>query len=59
MTPEIARARLEELRREHASGLATLAEIQKREQELRTTLLRIGGAIQVLEELLGEQPDAP
>lgn len=46
--------RLEALRREHASGLEALAELQRREQDLRATLLRISGAIQVLEELLGQ-----
>ena len=34
--------------------MEALAALQSREQELRTTLLRISGAIQVLEELLGE-----
>ena len=50
--------RLDALRREHAAGLDALAEIQKKQDELRTTLLRISGAIQVLEELLAE-PAAP
>lgn len=54
------RERLVALRREHASGLEALAEIQRKEQELRATLLRISGAIQVLEELLGEtEPASP
>ena len=48
------KARLEELRQEHAAGLAALAEVQRREEQLRQTLLRISGAIQVLEEMLGE-----
>lgn len=52
------RDRLAELRREQASGLEALAEIQRKEQELRATLLRISGAIQVLEELL-EGPAPP
>jgi uncharacterized protein (DUF3084 family) len=52
------RRRLEELRREQASGLEALAELQRKEQELRTTLLRISGAIQVLEEML-ESPTPP
>ncbi|MFZ4405736.1 MAG: hypothetical protein ACOYOH_00275 [Paracraurococcus sp.] len=50
--------RLDDLRREHAAGLDALTEIQRREQELRATLLRISGAIQVLEELLAD-PAAP
>lgn len=47
-------ARLDDLRCEQAAGMEALAALQSREQELRTTLLRISGAIQVLEELLGE-----
>jgi hypothetical protein len=58
MEPRL-RTRLENLRREHASGLEALAEIQRKEQELRATLLRISGAIQVLEELLGETEPTP
>jgi hypothetical protein len=62
-TPPARLARIHErlaaLRREHASGLEALAEIQRKEQELRATLLRISGAIQVLEELLGEPDPAP
>ena len=50
--------RLAELRREQASGLEALAEMQRREQDLRATLLRISGAIQVLEEFL-EGPAPP
>ena len=55
---ERMRDRLAELRREQASGLEQLAEIQRKEQDLRATLLRISGAIQVLEELL-EGPAPP
>lgn len=44
--------RLAQLREEHASGEKVLAELLGREAELRQTLLRIHGAIQVLEELL-------
>lgn len=53
------RARLAELRQEHACGLAALAELRRREEGLRATLLRIGGAVQVLEELLGEAAGPP
>lgn len=52
-------ARLQELRREQAAGEAAMAEIDRRQQELRATLLRIGGAIQVLEELLAAPVDPP
>ena len=43
--------RLEELRRELAAGEAQLAELDRRRVGIRETLLRISGAIQVLEEL--------
>jgi uncharacterized coiled-coil protein SlyX len=44
--------RLAQLREERAAGERVLAELQSREAELRQTLLRINGAIQVLEEVL-------
>lgn len=46
-------ARLRELRGEYDNGQRMLRELETRENELRQTLLRIAGAIQVLEELLG------
>ena len=49
--------RLAELRKEHEAGRRMLADLQARQLELQETLLRIGGAVQVLEELLG--PDRP
>jgi len=45
-------ARLAELRKEHEAGRRMLAELEARQMELQETLLRIGGAAQVLEELL-------
>jgi hypothetical protein len=36
--------------------MKALAEMQSRQEELPATLLRIAGAIQVLDELLKEQP---
>jgi hypothetical protein len=42
--------RLTELRAEYANGNAQLADLARRERELRATVLRIEGAIQVLEE---------
>jgi uncharacterized protein involved in exopolysaccharide biosynthesis len=44
--------RLAELKQEFESGQQMLADLQNRQAELQTTLLRISGAIQVLEELL-------
>lgn len=43
--------RLEELRREMAAGEAQLLDLDRRRAGIRETLLRISGAIQVLEEL--------
>jgi hypothetical protein len=54
--------RLDELRAELMSGRRMEAELEGRLAELRATLLRIGGAIQVLEELTDHDaagPDAP
>jgi prefoldin subunit 5 len=44
--------RVSELKAEQQKGQQVLAELEGREAELRQTLLRITGAIQVLEELL-------
>jgi prefoldin subunit 5 len=44
--------RLEELKREAEMGQRALAETEARQANLRQTLLRISGAIQVLEEML-------
>jgi prefoldin subunit 5 len=54
--------RVSELKAEQQKGQQMLAELEGREAELRQTLLRITGAIQVLEELLdgasnGKAPD--
>lgn len=47
--------RLKELRTEFESGQKALAEIENKQANLRNTLLRISGAIQVLEEELTKQ----
>ena len=47
--------RLSELRTEFEVGQKVMAELEIRQANLRSTLLRIGGAMQVLEELLGEK----
>ncbi len=48
--------RLTELKAEFASGQKMLADLEAKQSNLRETLLRISGAIQVLEELLAESP---
>jgi hypothetical protein len=45
--------RLAALRQEFEAGRRMLADLEVRQAELQQTLLRIGGAVQVLEELLG------
>ena len=45
-------ARLAELREEFQKGQTRLAEMELQQAQLRETLLRISGAIQVLEEML-------
>lgn len=48
------RERLAELRAEYDKGQKTLQELESQAASLRTTLLRISGAVQVLQETLGE-----
>ena len=51
--------RLAALRQEFEAGRRMLADLEARQVDLQQTLLRIGGAVQVLEELLGsEEPEA-
>lgn len=47
--------RLQELQQEYESGQKMLADIERRQMELQQTLLRISGAIQVLEEMLSKE----
>jgi predicted nuclease with TOPRIM domain len=51
--------RLEELKREYETGQGRLHELEAETAYVRETILRITGAIQVLQEMLGEekQPD--
>lgn len=44
--------RLEELRKEYEKGLNEMRELEARQNTLRQTMLRISGAIQVIEEEL-------
>lgn len=50
--------RLTELRNELAAGETMSRELDAKRAELQATMLRITGAIQVLEEMLGAEPSA-
>jgi hypothetical protein len=57
---ERLKARLAELQQELAAGQEQLRELQERQARLQQTVLRISGAVQVLEELLaGDTPPSP
>ena len=47
--------RLGALKKEFATGQARLQELEKQQMYLRETMLRISGAIQILEELLADE----
>jgi len=51
--------RLSELRSQYEAGQRELEKLQQRQNDLQVTLLRISGAVQVLEEELSKenQPD--
>ncbi len=51
--------RLAQLKAEYESGEQMLAEMEQKQRTLRDTLLRISGAIQVLEEELGKSDAEP
>jgi hypothetical protein len=55
--PVISRTeqRLMALRQEHESGQAQMRALEQRTRDLHETMLRIGGAITVLEELLADE----
>jgi hypothetical protein len=46
--------RLQQLRNEFEKGQQEMARLERRRQELRDTMLRISGAIRVLEELTAQ-----
>jgi predicted nuclease with TOPRIM domain len=50
--------RLAELRDNYQAGQVQLQRLEAQRSEIQQTLLRISGAIQVLEELLDERDDA-
>ena len=51
--------RLTALKAEYESGQQMLAELEQKQRNLRDTLLRISGAIQVLEEVLAQPEEQP
>jgi len=51
------RTRLAELRTEYDKGQKTLQDLEGQTANVRATLLRISGALQVLQETLGETGD--
>ena len=48
--------RLQSLKTEYEAGQKMMAELEAKQANLRDTLLRISGAIQVLEETISEDP---
>ncbi|MFD0689857.1 hypothetical protein [Actinomadura fibrosa] len=57
--PDRLETRLAELRQDFAEGERRLRDLLGRETALRETLLRISGAIQMLEELIAEHSGPP
>jgi predicted nuclease with TOPRIM domain len=55
---EQIQARLEELKKELEAGQAELQKVDMQRTYLHETVLRISGAVQVLEELLSEKQSA-
>jgi hypothetical protein len=55
---EQIQARLEQLKKELETGQAELQKVEMQRAYLHETVLRIGGAVQVLEELLTDGPPA-
>jgi predicted nuclease with TOPRIM domain len=47
--------RLEELKKEYETGQARLRELESEAAYVRETMLRISGAIQVIQEMLGQE----
>ena len=50
--------RIQQLKAEYESGQKMLADLETQGSNLRTTMLRISGAIQILEELLAQAEEA-
>ena len=51
--------RLDDLKAEYEAGQKMLADLEIKQATLRETLLRIAGAVQVLEEELGREDPPP
>ena len=58
-TDERVQARLAELRSEYEKGRQTLEDLEAQTTSVRSMLLRIAGAIQVLEEISAPPPADP
>jgi len=58
MLREQLEQRLSELKAEYETGQKMLAELEAKQTNLQQTLLRISGAVQVLEEMLSAAPDS-
>jgi hypothetical protein len=52
------RQRLEQLRAEYDKGRKTLEDLEAQAANVRATMLRISGAVQVLQEELGDAADS-
>ena len=57
MTRQQLEQRLKELRAELESGRKTLAELENKQMNIRNSLLRISGAIKVIEEELSKMKE--
>lgn len=58
MDLEIIKARIQDLKRNQEAGEAQMLDMDQKRRELQATLIRISGAIQVLEELIAEHEQA-
>ncbi|BAE50699.1 hypothetical protein [Paramagnetospirillum magneticum] len=52
---ETLERRLEELRREYRTGQEQMTALEQRRRDLEATMLRLAGAIQVLEETVAQE----
>jgi hypothetical protein len=59
MTEELLTARIQELKKQAEAGKKILESLDAQRQDAQQTLLRISGAIQVLEELLAANQESP